>query len=417
MTKYTESNGSSYHYLNVDPNDGRISVSKEAKDFDQGLIVTFLKEAFLPHKFPTSVSNDYIPYQIFDTSQAFCSSITGLLAQRRTFKRFGVGDALATATSATLQSVSSEVTAHLGKILFTWKFARHLDSDAKQWRYYADILNDGAMLLELGIPTFPKSLTLPLAMTAALLRALCGICGAATRVKLSEHFAKMDNMADLNAKDASQETVVMLCGMLAGMAVVEMVTDESSALWPVFIMFTILHLAFNYLAVKSVVMPTMNRQRFSLVLHHYFNTRTVLSPVECSRIEAIFWKETLPKIEVGARLSLVLRGETTLKSSTHLISVTPHTIIAAVHERATTRDILYAYYICVAAQKDFMEASSIDRRLAATSPKSILTRTIELKRRDFEEFISEAEKKGWELSSEESARTDLDFGNWRGTWD
>ena len=38
------------------------------------------KNAFLPEGFPQSVSEDYIAYQIWDTLQAFASSISGSLA-------------------------------------------------------------------------------------------------------------------------------------------------------------------------------------------------------------------------------------------------------------------------------------------------------------------------------------------------
>lgn len=36
-----------------------------------------LQRIFLPHGYPDSVSEDYIYYQIWDTIQAFCSTITG----------------------------------------------------------------------------------------------------------------------------------------------------------------------------------------------------------------------------------------------------------------------------------------------------------------------------------------------------
>ena len=38
----------------------------------------FFREAFLPQGYPDSVSVDYLQYQIWDTAQAFCSSITGM---------------------------------------------------------------------------------------------------------------------------------------------------------------------------------------------------------------------------------------------------------------------------------------------------------------------------------------------------
>ncbi len=51
---------------------------------------------------PPSHRKDYTQYQLFDTLQAFCSSLTRLITTRASLKRLGVGDVSATATSATL---------------------------------------------------------------------------------------------------------------------------------------------------------------------------------------------------------------------------------------------------------------------------------------------------------------------------
>ena len=43
-------------------------------------IKSFFKNAFLPQNFPHSVSEDYLDYQLWDSLQAFASSISGSLA-------------------------------------------------------------------------------------------------------------------------------------------------------------------------------------------------------------------------------------------------------------------------------------------------------------------------------------------------
>jgi hypothetical protein len=62
-------------------------------------------DAFLPMGFPGSVSRDYLNYQIWDTAQAFCSYISGTLANQAVLKGVGVGDAAATAVGATMTYV------------------------------------------------------------------------------------------------------------------------------------------------------------------------------------------------------------------------------------------------------------------------------------------------------------------------
>lgn len=55
-----------------------VTVSKnESHNLVGTKLVTLLKEIFLPQGYPFSVSKDYIHYQIWDTVQAFCSSING----------------------------------------------------------------------------------------------------------------------------------------------------------------------------------------------------------------------------------------------------------------------------------------------------------------------------------------------------
>ncbi len=49
-------------------------------------------DVFLPQGYPDSVTDDYIEYQMWDTLQAFASSITGALATEAVLKGAGVGD-------------------------------------------------------------------------------------------------------------------------------------------------------------------------------------------------------------------------------------------------------------------------------------------------------------------------------------
>ena len=157
-----------------------------------------------------------------------------------------------------------------------------LDSNAKTWRLMADVINDCALFLEFISPSFPGYFLL-LACTAnvakvcgkkrrARLRcvqwenrgrgmksfaqfdlniiwngrlmstidvaastilfsclflrgqSIVGVAGGVTRTVITNHQARNNNVADVAAKDGSQETAVSLVGMLLGMAVVMVVT-------------------------------------------------------------------------------------------------------------------------------------------------------------------------------------------------
>ncbi len=55
------------------------------------------------------VSSDYLDYQILEACQAFCSSITGTLAQKAVLQGVGVGNATATATSAVVTYLTRDM--------------------------------------------------------------------------------------------------------------------------------------------------------------------------------------------------------------------------------------------------------------------------------------------------------------------
>jgi hypothetical protein len=115
------------------------------------------------------------------------------------------------------------------------------------------------------------------------------VAAGASKAALSVHFAKHDNLAELNAKEASQETAVGLIGLLVGTLVVKVVQDHQSVVF-LMIILVFAHLWMNYLGVRSVCMTTLNRQRATLLLGEYMKTGRVLSPTEVAARESIiFW--------------------------------------------------------------------------------------------------------------------------------
>ncbi|KAI8506093.1 hypothetical protein Bbelb_164460 [Branchiostoma belcheri] len=144
-------------------------------------VIQFFRSVFLPQGYPESVSDDYLSYQIWDTVQAFCSSITGTLATQAVLKGVGVGDETATAAGATI----------------TWIL---------KGRLFADIVNDFSIFLELVAPAFPLFFT-GIVCVAGVGKAIVGVSGGATRAALTMHQARRDNMADVSAKDGSQSMV------------------------------------------------------------------------------------------------------------------------------------------------------------------------------------------------------------------
>ena len=69
------------------------------------------------------------------------------------------------------------------------------------YRLAADIFNDSAMVLDCLSPALPKTgvMRVGLLGLSSVLRALCGVAAGSSKASLSAHFARWDNLAELNA--------------------------------------------------------------------------------------------------------------------------------------------------------------------------------------------------------------------------
>ncbi|EUC30215.1 hypothetical protein COCCADRAFT_104464 [Bipolaris zeicola 26-R-13] len=277
-------------------------------------VLQYVIDVFLPSGFPQSVTEDYVEYQIFDSLQAFSSSIAGMLASRAVLQGVGVGDSNATPTAALLLSVLQQSVGRMATIAFADRFGTALEPECKMYRLTADILNDSGMILDCLSPGFPKPLRVAVLSFASCLRSLCGVCAGSSKASLSAHFATAGNLGEVNAKDSSQETVISLLGMLAGSFVISHITSDL-ATWCTLVLLLVIHLATNYAAVRAVSMQSLNRQRANILFSHILQYGIVLSPKEVSMRERIFerggvlrWAddEVLGKCRIGTSLSELL---------------------------------------------------------------------------------------------------------------
>uniref|UniRef100_A0A3B3TF24 RUS family member 1 n=1 Tax=Paramormyrops kingsleyae TaxID=1676925 RepID=A0A3B3TF24_9TELE len=154
-------------------------------------------------------------------------------------------------------------------------------------RLVADVLNDIAMFMEILAPSFPACFTF-IVCIAGILKSIVGVAGGATRAALTLHQARRDNMADVSAKDGSQETLVNLAGLLVSLVLIPLVTNNALLTFVLFFSFTVLHLLANYKAVRSIVMETLNEARLSILLHQYLHDGRILSPSEANSREPVF---------------------------------------------------------------------------------------------------------------------------------
>lgn len=247
----------------------------------------------------------------------------------------GVGDANSSATFALLLTILRDATSRVATIVFAHRFGLRIEPDAKRYRFLADLFNDTGFFLELYSPYLSPWWKVFALSVGEALRALCGVSAGASKAALSMHFAKHDNLAELNAKEASQETAVGLIGLLVGTVVVKMIEDHRSVVY-LMILLVFGHLGMNYLGVRSVQMTNLNRQRATILFQEYLQTGKVLSPAEVSQREyIILWSpsvsnrhgQRVAKIELAKSFGHAMSSSTgrvkILDGDQYSITVTP----------------------------------------------------------------------------------------------
>ncbi|XP_047427944.1 RUS1 family protein C16orf58 homolog [Mugil cephalus] len=412
----TERYGSaeSWKYLAKDGVMERRRDGAEGKSRGNSVVGVF-KSVFLPQGYPESVSDDYLQYQFWDTVQAFSSSLSGTLATQASLKGVGVGNQEATVAAATVTWLLRDGTGMLGRILFAWRKGNKLDSEAKKWRLFADGLNDIAMFMEILAPYFPAFFTL-IVCTAGVFKSIVGVAGGATRAALTVHQARRDNMADISAKDGSQETLVNLAGLLVSLILIPLVTDNPVLTLSLFFLFTLLHLFANYKAVRSVVMETLNEARLSIMLQQYLSGKQILSPLQANQREPVFFEfgKTVP-VRLGVRLQEVVQSPDELNlalkenNMPYLLGVRNGCVCVCLGPEASVHDEIRA--MCQAVWLSGMLSRPASKEPKQKSPWEMVHESHKLMDGIFNPFLKGIEAAGWDVK-----RTLLNWDEWRVEW-
>jgi Vitamin B6 photo-protection and homoeostasis len=235
--------------------------------------VRVLQDLFLPIGYPASVNDGYLEYQIYDSLQGLSSYLRGVLCSASVLQAAGVGSSKATALSAAMTWALKDGVSMLGGLVFSYTTSPLFDSYVKEFRLFADLINDVGLALDMLAPYFSSLLLV--SSLAGLCKALCSLSAGATKSSITCHFALEGNMADLNAKEATQETLVSLVGMMVGITLAHQLSKLQDGgnhhlvvqvQWTVFLSLTVLHVWANWKGVRLLRLRTLNQPRALAVL-------------------------------------------------------------------------------------------------------------------------------------------------------
>mmetsp|Transcript_33041 Transcript_33041/g.38262 ORF Transcript_33041/g.38262 Transcript_33041/m.38262 type:complete len:524 (+) Transcript_33041:123-1694(+) len=230
-------------------------------------------DLFLPLDFPESVGPSYLEYQLYDSIQGLSSYLRGVISTSAVLTAAGVGSSEASAYGAAMTWALRDGIGMVGGLVFSYVASPHFDSHVKEFRLFADIINDVGLTLDMIAPLVEQNRVMFVTILATMCKVMCGMSAGATKASITAHFALRGNMADLNAKESTQESLVTILGMVLGVALANKLrAEEKESIfsifisWFVFLLLTVLHVWANYKGVKLLHLNTLNRARGEVAL-------------------------------------------------------------------------------------------------------------------------------------------------------
>lgn len=265
-----------------------------SSSFSTDNLLNIFKTTFLPAGYPHSVKDEYIVYQGWDSFQGISTYIRSVLTTRSVLAGAGVGDTTTTPLAAALSWVLRDGIGMIGSLSFAYHFSDLFEVNTKEWRLMADVFNNIGLTLDLLSSSFPKYF-LVLTSVSALSKACCGLVAGATKARISAHFANKGHLADVTAKEGTQETAVSLCGLLLGMLVAQCIGNDEFTTWIAFILLLTIHQYANYQLIRVLVLDTLNPQRCLIITRILMETKEENKEKLKERIspKAISLRETL----------------------------------------------------------------------------------------------------------------------------
>lgn len=276
-----------------------------------------------------------------------------------------------------------------------------MDSDCKKWRLVADVLNDISFFVDLTGPYF-KAIIIPLMCISSLFRSLVGVAGGATRTALTQHQARRNNLADVAAKDGSQETLVNLSALICSFILVPLVTGNQPMIWTLFFLLTALHLFANFRAVRCLNIDVLNRQRLRNCSEAFCQTGEILGIKTGNRRESVFFSFNRETVQINYGCSLndlnkIVADWSKLakefEGKRYLIAYNDHEIAIALRSTATNMDQLESALIAEFCRLAIIRREKFDFQAEIQKALGLLHRL---------------QQKGWNISY-----SLLNFEEWR----
>ncbi|OVA15487.1 Vitamin B6 photo-protection and homoeostasis [Macleaya cordata] len=245
-------------------------------------MMSFVRSYVVPEGFPDSVTPSYVPYMTWRALKHFFGGAMGVFTTQSLLNSVGVSRNTATSGAVAINWILKDGAGRVGKMLFA-RQGKKFDYDLKQLRFAGDLLMELGAGVELATAAVPH-LFLPLACAANVAKNVAAVTSTSTRTPIYKAFAKGENIGDVTAKGECVGNIADLLG--TGLSII--ISKRNPSLVATFSLLSCGYVLSSYQEVKSVVLHTLNRARFTVAVESFLKTGQVPSLQEGNMKENVF---------------------------------------------------------------------------------------------------------------------------------
>ncbi|KAG8645914.1 hypothetical protein MANES_10G106100v8 [Manihot esculenta] len=311
-------------------------------------MMSFIRTYVVPEGFPHSVTPSYVPYMTWRALKHFFGGAMGVFTTKALLSSVGASESKAISGAVAINWILKDGAGRVGKMLFA-RQGKKFDYDLKQMRFAGDLLMELGAGVELATAAVPH-LFLPLACAANVAKNVAAVTSTSTRTPIYKAFAKGENIGDVTAKGECVGNLADLLG--TGLSI--MITKRNPSMVASFALLSCAYVFSSFQEVKSVVLHTLNRARFSVAVDSFLKTGRVPSLQEGNMKENIFsfpWLKE--RLVLGPRFkdafqdpSAYLAIEPLFEKERYIVTYNPSKdqVYALLKDQAKPDDILKAAF-------------------------------------------------------------------------
>ncbi|KAK1310090.1 hypothetical protein QJS10_CPA08g00952 [Acorus calamus] len=312
-------------------------------------LISFIRSYVVPEGFPDSVSPSYVPYMTWRALKHFFGGAMGVFTTQTLLNSVGVSRNRATPGAVAINWIIKDGAGRVGKMIFA-RQGKKFDYDLKQLRIAGDLLMELGAGVELATAAAPH-LFLPLACAANVVKNVAAVTSTSTRTPIYKAFARGENIGDVTAKGECVGNIADLLG--TGLSI--MISKRNPSLVASFALLSCGYVFSSYKEVKSVVLHTLNRARFTVAVESFLQTGYVPSLKEGNSQENIFslpWSKHT-SIVLGSRFKDAFQEPTSFlalqplfEKERYIVTYNPlkGNVYALLKDQAKADDILKAAF-------------------------------------------------------------------------